>query len=86
MFWLFGVVSVVYGLLGFIWMRTRLDPKSGYFIHKQTVTFMLVWLFLCLTGLVGNIANTAHFVGIGTGMLYGIIAAKASMRRRTPSS
>ena len=42
-----GMSGVVYGLLGYIWIRGKCDPASGLFVHKSTVTMMIVWFFLC---------------------------------------
>lgn len=70
-----GMSGVVYGLLGYIWIRGRFDPGSGLFLHSQTVGMMLIWAFLCLTGLMGPIANTAHFAGLGVGMAWGYFSA-----------
>jgi GlpG protein len=70
-----GMSGVVYGLLGYIWMRGKFDPGSGLFLHQSTVVMMLVWLFVCLFGLVGNIANGAHFAGLGLGMVWGYFSS-----------
>ena len=53
-----GMSGVVYGLLGYVWMQGKFNPASGLALHKQTVTLMIIWFFLCLSGLMGNIANT----------------------------
>jgi len=66
-----GMSGVVYGLLGYIWMKGRFDPASGLFLHPQTVAMMLIWFFLCLAGVVGNIANGAHAVGLAVGIAWG---------------
>ena len=66
-----GMSGVVYGLLGYVWMKARFDPASGYFLHPSTVTMMIIWYVLCLTGLLGHIANTAHTVGLGVGCAWG---------------
>jgi GlpG protein len=66
-----GMSGVVYGLFGFIWIRGRTDPNSGLFLHPTTVTMMIIWFFLCFTGLVGNIANIVHTTGLGIGMFWG---------------
>jgi GlpG protein len=73
-----GMSGVVYGLLGYVWMKGRYDPASGLFLHPQTVTMMLVWFFLCLVGVIPNVANTAHGVGLGIGMAWGYLS---SLRR-----
>ena len=79
-----GMSGVVYGLLGYIWMQGRFNPASRLSLEPQTVTFMIVWFFLCLFGLVGNVANTVHAVGFGIGIAWGFLAAHISvaLRRR----
>lgn len=70
-----GMSGVVYGLLGYIWMRGKFDPGSGLFLHPSTVTMMLIWLVVCYTGLMGPVANTAHTVGLALGMAWGYLAS-----------
>jgi GlpG protein len=70
-----GMSGVVYGLVGYIWMRGKFDPGSGLFLHPYTVGMMIVWAVLCLTGLLGDIANTVHFVGLGVGMAWGYLSS-----------
>lgn len=70
-----GMSGVVYGLLGYIWIRGKFDPASGLFVHQSTVTMMIVWFFLCYTGLLGSIANTAHAVGLVMGMAWGYLSS-----------
>jgi GlpG protein len=71
-----GMSGVVYGLLGYIWMQGRFNPASKLSLEPQTVLFMIVWFFLCLFGLVGNIANTVHAVGLIVGIAWGFLAAR----------
>jgi GlpG protein len=70
-----GMSGVVYGLLGYIWMKGKYDPASQLFLHKTTVMFMILWYFLCLTGLVGNIANAAHTAGLLIGVAWGYLSS-----------
>jgi GlpG protein len=77
-----GMSGVVYGLLGYIWMQGKFDPASKLSLEPQTVLFMIVWFFLCLFGLVGNIANTVHAVGLGVGIAWGFLAARLSVALR----
>lgn len=77
-----GMSGVVYGLLGYAWLRGRYDPASGLFVHRQTVVMMVIWFFVCLTGIVGNIANTAHGVGFAAGLGWGFASAKIAIARR----
>jgi GlpG protein len=71
-----GMSGVVFGLFGYVWVRSKLDPRSGLFLSQFNVVLMVIWLFLCTTGLAGAIANVAHFSGIGLGLLWGFLAAK----------
>ncbi len=70
-----GMSGVVFGLLGYSWMRGRFDVTSGLFVHSQTIIMMTVWFFLCLFGAMGPIANGAHGVGLVTGVIWGYISA-----------
>ncbi len=70
-----GMSGVVYGLMGYIWMRGRFDPASGLFLHPQTVIMMGVWAAVCLTGVLGPVANTVHFAGLGLGMAWGYLSS-----------
>ena len=70
-----GMSGVVYGLLGYIWLRGRLDPTSGYFLDPRTATWMGIWLVLCMTGMMGPIGNAAHLVGLLAGMAWGFLAS-----------
>lgn len=70
-----GMSGVVFALLGYIWIRSKVDPRSGYALPQFIVIWMMAWLVLGFTGLIGNIANTAHLawlaVGAGWGWLDG---------------
>jgi len=77
-----GMSGVVYGLLGYIWMQGRYNPAAGLALHPQTVTMMIVWFFLCLSGIIGNVANTAHAVGAILGIAWGFLAAHQARSHR----
>jgi len=77
-----GMSGVVYGLFGYIWMQSRYNPSSGFYLDKQIVTMMIAWFFLCLSGLAGPIANMAHGVGLLSGMAIGYISAFVSKRQK----
>lgn len=71
-----GMSGVVFGLFGYVWVRSKLDPQSGFYIDPTNVILMVFWFFLCMTDLVGPIANMAHAVGLGSGLIWGFLAAK----------
>jgi GlpG protein len=76
-----GMSGVVYGLLGYIWIRGKFDPGSGLYLHSSIVTMMLIWFFLCIasnffpSAFMPHIANTAHAVGLGMGMVWGYLSS-----------
>ncbi len=71
-----GMSGVVYGLIGYVWVRGRLDPAAGMSLDKQSVVFAMIWFGLCFTGWLGPIANTAHAVGLVGGALWAFIDSK----------
>lgn len=78
-----GMSGVVYALFGYVWMKSRYQPQDGLGLQENTVFYMIAWLGLCMTGLVGNIANTAHIVGLLVGMACGITGyGMRKLRRR----
>jgi GlpG protein len=66
-----GMSGVVFGLFGYVWMQSRYVPTSGFFMPQNIVILMLIWMAVCYSGIVGPIANTAHTVGLLTGMIIG---------------
>ena len=74
-----GMSGVVYGLLGYIWIRGRFDPGSGLYLHPSTVTMMLIWFFACFTPLIPHVANAAHAAGLVMGLAWGYLS---SLRHR----
>jgi GlpG protein len=70
-----GMSGVVYGLLGYIWMRGKFDPGSGLFVHPSTVTMMIIWFFICFTPIMPHVANAAHGVGLVMGIAWGYLSS-----------
>jgi GlpG protein len=70
-----GMSGVVYGLLGYIWVRGKFDPGSGLYVNSYTVTMMIVWFFLCFTPLMPPIANAAHTAGLVMGVGWGYLSS-----------
>jgi GlpG protein len=68
-----GMSGVVYALFGYAWIKGKCQPYLGIGLPQQTVTFMLFWLVLCMTGLVGPIANVAHVGGLLGGVLFAYV-------------
>jgi len=68
-----GISGVICGLFGYIWMKGLYEPEQGMILHPNTITFVLLWLALCMTGMVGPIANAAHVVGLVIGVAFGVL-------------
>jgi GlpG protein len=66
-----GMSGVLYGLFGYMWMKSRYEPGLGLSLSPRTVIWMLAWFFLCMTGVAGPIANTAHGAGLIVGVVIG---------------
>jgi GlpG protein len=68
-----GMSGVICALFGYIWMKGQYEPEQGMVMHPHNVTFVLLYLALCMTGAMGPIANAAHFVGLATGVVFGVL-------------
>lgn len=66
-----GMSGVVYGLLGYIWAQGRFNARAGLGLNQPVVVMMLIWFVVCWLGLVGNIANMAHTLGLACGTFLG---------------
>jgi len=68
-----GLSGVGYGLFGYVWMKSRYEPRSGFFMHPNTVVVMLAWFVYCYSPwAIALVANTAHAAGLGLGIACGI--------------
>jgi GlpG protein len=71
-----GMSGVTYGLFGYLWYvgpRER-NPRLG--IDIETTQLMALWLVLCMTGIMGDIANAAHLGGLVAGIAWGFLSIK----------
>jgi GlpG protein len=74
-----GMSGVVYGLFGYVWMKSRYQPHQGLVIGQQTVQIMLIWLVVCMVIPGLNVANAAHVGGLAAGTAAGYAP---TLRRR----
>ncbi len=68
-----GMSGVICGLFGYIWMKGLYEPEQGMALHPNSVSFGLLWIVLCMTGVFGPIANSAHVVGLIVGVALGVL-------------
>ena len=83
-----GLSGVLYGLLGHIWLYQWLAPSPLFRMPRGVLVMMLIWLLLCLSGLVsllgfGQIANAAHVGGLLVGCLSGLLGGALARRKLT---
>lgn len=64
-----GMSGVVYGLFGYVWVKSKVEPQLGLQVGQQTIMLMLAWMVICMAGLIGNVGNAAHLIGLITGMV-----------------
>ena len=77
-----GMSGVDFGLFGFLWMKSKFAPDYGVALGRDYVMQFLFFGVLCLSGLLGHIANTAHFSGMFTGMVLAMIPLIPRIWRR----
>ena len=68
-----GMSGVIYAMFGYIWMKGLYQPEHGMILHPNTISIMLLWLVLCMIGVIGPIANAAHFMGLVVGVAFGVL-------------
>lgn len=76
-----GMSGVVYGLLGYLWIKGSSDPEDGLGVPQGILMFMLIWLFLGFAGILdlllgAHVANLAHGIGMVVGMALGYLEAR----------
>ncbi|HDS1735812.1 rhomboid family intramembrane serine protease [Pseudomonas sp. BP8] len=81
-----GLSGVLYGLLGYVWLYQWLAPNPHYRLPKGVLVMMLIWLVVCLSGLIGQlgfgqIANAAHVGGLLIGCLTGLLGGGLARRK-----
>jgi GlpG protein len=80
-----GMSGVVYGLFGYVWIKQRFEPHLGLGLNEQSAMIMLAWLVICMTGMIGHVANAAHVAGLlsGAAIAYAPIAWRRAKRQLT---
>ena len=77
-----GLSGVVYGLLGFCWIHSFLNPNKPALVSTAIVGFMLIWLVLGFADvLFVGMANWAHLGGLLSGMVFAYTAKIFNAKR-----
>ncbi|MBC3777129.1 rhomboid family intramembrane serine protease [Pseudomonas sp. SWRI99] len=81
-----GLSGVLYGLLGHCWIFQLLAPNPAYRLPRGVLVMMLVWLLVCMSGLIsligfGQIANAAHLSGLLIGCFTGLLGGLYNRRK-----
>ncbi len=76
-----GLSGVVYGLVGYVWIRHKVAPNPVLNVQPGIIYMLIGWLLICLFGIVdvfisGGVANGAHVSGLLIGMLAGALAGR----------
>ena len=76
-----GLSGVVYGLVGYVWIRNRVAPNPLLNVQPGIIYMLIGWLLICLFGIVdvfinGGVASGAHVAGLLIGMLAGALAGR----------
>ena len=80
-----GMSGVDFGLFGFLWMKSKFAPDYGVHMGRDHVQYTLFFAGMCVFGVLGPIANTAHFMGMFTGMALAMIPVVPRIWRRNIS-
>jgi membrane associated rhomboid family serine protease len=79
-----GLSGIGYGLWAMLWVLERSDARFHGAVDRQTTQTFVAWFFLCVILTVTNImpiANIAHAVGAGLGVLLGLAASARGAER-----
>ena len=72
-----GFSGVIYGIIGFGWIKMKMQPHLGTIIPSFVFIFMMIWLGIGLVspegGFFGAISHLAHAAGLLAGMAFGYV-------------
>jgi len=72
-----GFSGVIYGIIGFGWIKMKMQPHLGVIIPPFVFIFMMIWLGIGLVspegGFFGAISHLAHAAGLLAGVAFGYV-------------
>lgn len=68
-----GISGVVCGLFGYIWLKSKYDRRSDFFMDSNLALYFMIYLLICAGGVLGPVANGAHFGGLFAGALIAMV-------------
>ena len=72
-----GFSGVIYGIIGFGWIKMKMQPRLGTIIPPFVFIFMMIWLGIGLVspegGFFGAISHLAHAAGLLAGVAFGYV-------------
>jgi GlpG protein len=66
-----GMSGVVFGLMGYAWMKGKTQPYHGIGLSQDQVVYSIFFMVMCMAGIFGNVANACHLAGFVTGIMIG---------------
>ena len=87
-----GISGVVFGLFGYVWMKSWYDPRDGMVLPSSSIFVCMLFYTLCvlrdlppfeasLGSVLPHVANTAHTVGLAMGVVVGYVSSLRSNRK-----
>ncbi len=75
-----GMSGVIYGLFGYTWIQSLINPRFRIRLNPVIIKLMLGWFVLCWSGLLERffglaVANTAHSAGLASGVVMALVAS-----------
>jgi GlpG protein len=77
-----GMSGVVYALFAYIWISSKFNLRTGYYMSNTIVYWMVGWFVLCFTGWLGPTANFGHLGGLIVGAVIAYIRKLIQDRRQ----
>lgn len=71
-----GLMGMVYGVFGYLWMRPRVDPAFGTWISPLTGGLLMIFMALGVFGMLGPGMAMEMVAGLALGVLWGWVSGR----------